>query len=225
MEVTLSNLDYAEGARYLGYGKNKPDDAIMNLMYESEKDILSIARPKYIYKVFDIKQLDNGVEIQGSNFILDGKTIKYHLEGCDKVIFLCATLSSDIDKLIRKTQVLDMAKAVVVDALAGVAVEQVCNIAEEEIKKQFPGKYFTFRYGIGYGDLPLSNILGFLKIIEAQKLIGVTANDSFTMSPLKSVACIIGINENEMKPKQRGCITCNMKERCQFRLKGEHCGF
>ena len=40
-----------------------------------------------------------------------------------------------------------------------------------------------------------------------------------------SVTAIIGLSKNEISKGRRGCACCNMREVCQFRKRGDHCGF
>lgn len=224
-DITLTKLNRQEGARYMGYGTNSPDETVMKLICECETEILTTAKPRYIYKLFDIMECEGGIEFIGTNMVLRGNSIKEHLSGCERAACICATLSTDMDKLIKITQVKDMAKAVVMDAFAGVAVEQVCDKIEKQLKELFPEKYLTYRFGLGYGDLPLEQLGDFLAVLGTSKTIGVTVTGGTMMSPAKSVACIIGISDNQIKSKKKGCITCNMREKCQFRVKGERCGF
>lgn len=223
--IVLEQLNIKEGARYLGYGVETPDERIMDLIKVCEKEILATAKPRITYKVFNVAQTDLGVYVEGTSLILKGESIKELLNGCSRAVFLCGTLSDSMDKLIRTTTIRDMAKAVIMDAFASVAVEQVCDKAEMIIKNQFKNQYFTYRFGIGYGDLPLEQMPEFLKVLNTEKTIGVTVNTSNMMTPTKSVACIIGISENEIKSKKKGCLSCNMKDVCQFRIRGERCGF
>ena len=223
--INLEKLNIKEGARYLGYGNNTPDDNVMNIIKQCEDEIIKTARPRYTYKVFDVTIVDEGVNVEGTSLLLKGNSIKEHLLGCNKAVLLCATLSSEIDRLIRVTEIRDMAKAVIMDAFAGVAIEQICEKIEIKVKNKFQDKFFTYRFGLGYGDLPIEHETEFLGILDTQKLIGVTVNDNFIMSPRKTVACIIGISDNEINSKKKGCISCNMRERCQYRLRGDRCGF
>lgn len=224
-DIKITQLNRQEGARYLGYRGAVPDDNVMAIIDECERDIIKTARPRYVYRIFDIRETDAGMEAAGTSLILRGSSIREQLEGCKKAMFLCATLSSDMDKLIRVTQVRDMAKAVVLDAFAGVAVEQLCDKAEAAVRDSFADKYFTYRFGIGYGDLPIEQLPEFLKVLNTEKTVGVAVTDSNMMSPSKSVACIVGISDSEIKSKKRGCITCAMRDKCQFRVRGERCGF
>lgn len=66
-----------------------------------------------------------------------------------------ATISDGIDRQLRIAQVSDITKAFVMDSLASVAVEQVCDKFEQILKEQTQGYYQTFRFGLGYGDLPI----------------------------------------------------------------------
>lgn len=52
---------------------------------------------------------------------------------------MCATIGSEIDKLIRISQISDMARAVVLDSFASVAVEQVCQRLTKSLPKNTAG--------------------------------------------------------------------------------------
>lgn len=227
--IILSELNYAECARYLGYGENTPDETIYKIMGDSEALIKAQAIPRFVYKIFDIQTTEKGILLLGTNLALMGNSIKEHLDGCDKAILLCATLSEQVDRLIRRTQLKDMAHALIMDSMASVAIEQVCEKAEEIIKAEYLAEfekgYFTWRFGFGYGDLPLSQEVDALNLLNAEKTIGVNISDSYIMFPRKTVACIMGISETEITSTKRGCISCNMKDRCKYRLRGERCGF
>lgn len=52
------------------------------------------------------------------------------------------------DKLIRINQVRDMTKSIIIDALASAAIEQICDLIQEEIKERFPALYQTWRFSL-----------------------------------------------------------------------------
>jgi len=222
-EIVLDKLNQSEALRYLGYGQNTPDSKVQDLLDECEEVLRSIAKPRFVYKVFDINIIKEGVEVLNTNLVLPGESIKEHLEGCEKAVLMGVTISMDVDRLLRKTQVNDMASAVIVDSLASVAVEQVCNKIEEFIKKELAEYNQTWRFGIGYGDLPLDIQGDFLDVINAPKIIGLSASKSNMLIPTKSVTAIIGLSKKEIIKIKRGCQTCNMKDSCTYRKKGGHC--
>lgn len=227
--LILENLNLKECARYLGYGTSIPNENILKIMKKCERQIMKAAIPRFVYRIFDIHSQIDGMELDGTNLILQGISIKEHLVDCNKAILLCATLSDTVDRLIRKTELCDMTEAVIMDAMAAVGVEQLCDKAEEMIKEEYEKRvrecYFTWRFGFGYGDLPLSQEPSALHLLNTEKTIGVSINENFIMFPRKTVACVIGISNKRIARKHCGCISCNMKDTCKYRQRGERCGF
>ena len=210
--IQLDNLNRQEALRYLGSGGQTPDDAFMALMKDCEKTVLAQARPRYVYRIFDIRECEEGVCAEGTDFILRGNSIKKHLKGCEKAAFFAATISDGIDRQLRIAQVSDITKAFVMDSLASVAVEQVCDKFEQILKEQTQGYY-----------LPIEQQKDFVALLNAPKQIGLSVSSSFMLIPTKSVTAVIGLSKEPVKGVARGCQTCNMREKCQYRIKGGHC--
>lgn len=221
----IESLDKKEALRYLGYGNNEPDEQVKKMLDECEKQITDIVKPAFAYKIFDIEWKDDGIYIPGTTLVFTGESIREHLEGCEKVILMCATSGQEVDRLIRTTQIRGMAKAVIMDALASVSVEYVCNEAERLIRDNVKDYYFTWRFSPGYGDLPIEIQGSFLNVLDAPKTMGVSVTAGDMLTPTKSVTAIIGLSKEPLKAKTRGCISCSMNERCKFRAGGTHCGF
>ena len=218
--ISLEKVNRDELYRYIG----TPDDIVRGIIDESEKEFISLVKPCYVWKIFDIKNVPEGVTAIGTNVVLTGESIKKHLQGCKKIVMLAATLTNEADKIIRKYQVNDMAKAVIIDAYASVAIEQVCDMAEEEMISYMPNYFFTYRYGVGYGDLPLELENDILDVLQGYKNIGLCATEANILTPVKSIVCIIGISETPMDKGQKGCISCNLKDTCKYKKQGLNCG-
>lgn len=212
--ITLEKLNRSEAIRYLGGAGIQMNDQMEILMDECEKMVLEKAAPKFLYIELDLP----------CDTIMGGRDIANHLDGCEKAILMCATLGAEIDKLIRISQISDMAKAVVLDSFASVAVEQVCNKVDEIIAEKYDGYYMTFRFSPGYGDYPISLQQDFLRMLDAPRKIGLTTNDNYLLMPTKSVTAVLGLSKNPIERKKRGCAICNMRGKCRFRKNGEHCG-
>lgn len=208
----------------MGFKNNQPDEKMISIIDECENTLLDVIKPRYTYKVFDIEQCDNSISVVGTSLVLKGKDIKAHLADCTKCVLLCATISVDADRLIRSYEAVDMAKAVVTDCLASTAVEQVCDEAECEIKEKLCDYNFTWRFSPGYGDFPLEIQPEILKVLDAQKIIGLNVTESLILIPRKSVTAVIGISENQISKGKRSCVSCNMKDRCEYRKRGDRCG-
>lgn len=223
--IEIKNIDQSEALRYLGYGSNKPSETIQNLINECETQLLKVIEPRFLYRTFRATKTDSEISLENCKLVLTGKDIFAHLDGCDSVVLMCATISAGVDKLIRVTQISDMTKALIMDSLASVAVEQICNKVDIEIKAEHSTQYQTWRYSPGYGDLPLSIEKDFLDALNAPKRIGLFANESSILTPRKSVTAIIGLSDNQIPQRKRGCQSCNLRDTCAFRKRGDRCGF
>ena len=199
--IELEKLNRNEAVRYLGGAGIRLNYRMDVLMDECEKAVLEKASPKYLYVEKDLPCPQ----------IMGGKDIESHLNGCEKAIVMCATVGSEVDKLIRISQISDMARAVVMDSLASVAVEQVCNAFDKIIAEKYSDYNMTFRFSPGYGDYPIELQKIILQMLDAPKKIGLCTNDNFLLTPTKSVTAVLGLSKNPIERKKRGCAICNMK--------------
>lgn len=223
--MKIENVNIYEALRYMGYSKLENVDAnILELVYECEKEILNVIEPLYTYKIFDLEKNNQCIQVKGTSLALTGNSIKKHLENCDKAVFMAVTISAGVDAYIRKQQLKGAIYGLIADTMASAVIEQACNFAEKEIMEEL-NYYPTWRFSPGYGDLPITIQKDFLNILQAQKKIGLTATPTSILLPRKSVTAIIGLSQKPLEKGQRGCVVCNMNKSCQYRKRGEHCGF
>ncbi len=196
---------------------------ISALADECESRLLKVCTPKYCWVT---AQIDGRypITLTGYKLMLNGNDISDHLDGCFGVALLCATIGSGADDLLRRVQSEDMAKALVCDALASAAVEQVCDEAENEIRSRFPDKFTTWRFSPGYGDFPIDCQKDFLAAVNAQRAVGVCLSGGGLLTPTKSVTAVIGLSDSPVSAKRRGCASCAIREKCLYRKNGGHCG-
>ncbi|MBQ4067670.1 MAG: methionine synthase [Lachnospiraceae bacterium] len=222
-EIELKAVNRAEAYRYMGFGNTEPDENIMKIIDEKEKELLGVMRPKFIFDCFDINKNDKGVELIGTTLTLKGEAVSNHLKDCDKAVIMCATISQDVDKLIRQNEISNIFGALVLDGLANAAVEQLCDVAELFISATMPEYNRTWRFGVGYGDFPMDTQKEFLNILNAPKYVGVCANDNNILTPRKSVTCVIGLSKKEVDG-EASCSKCNFKDKCAISKEGGSCG-
>ena len=206
--ITLSNLNRSEALRYMGAKALNPDKMTSDIMDEVESELLKVCRPAYTF-----------TEIPKDSPALGGNDIKEVVSESEKVLIIAETLGIYVEKLLRKTQITDMAKAVVVDAMASVAIEQFMDKIEDELKERYKGLYFTNRFSPGYGDYPLEKQREVVKILNTEKKLGLSLSDSLLLNPTKSVTAVIGLNKNEVKGKincTSKCMKCGNKN-CPYR--------
>ena len=224
MLLLLNELNIDEALRYMGR-RGHDVSSLMPTVEECADELLKAVKPAFIYKYFDISSSGKGIEVKGTNLVLCGNDVSAHLEGCGSCVLLCATASAGADKLIRRFGAYDMTKAFITDCLASSAVETICNEVCEEIQQKLIGRYTTWRFSPGYGDLPLSTSRDIITILDAQKRIGLNYTESDMLVPSKSVTAVIGVSDHELPRKRRGCESCNMYKTCNYRKGGDRCEY
>lgn len=217
-----NHVNFREIYRYLGYGTKIPDDSVQKLIAEVLDTLLCVIKPKNIYKVFNSKISGNQVILEEScrTLIFESQNLADNLAQCSSVILLAATLGIEADKLLQRYEVLNMAKAAIVQACGAACIEAYCDILQENICKEASahGKklYLRPRFSPGYGDLPLENQTAIFRALECTKRIGLTLTESFLMYPTKSVTAFIGLTANPLSCHIDKCKDCDFVE-CEFR--------
>lgn len=216
-------IDRALALRYMGW-RGEPDERVCALMDECETELLAAVKPRFVWRVFDISRSEDGIELSGCGFLLTGNDIARHLDGCTKAAVTAATLSADADRLLKRLQLEDGAKAMAADALASVLAEQTSESARVDILTEMEGYSATWCYAAGYGDFPLEITPLLITAADATRKIGISCTGSNMITPQKSIVGIIGLSENDVGNKQqRSCENCNMRESCKFRAAGGKC--
>ena len=211
------DINEKEILRYLGYGKNKADDTVMDMVYDCMKQVREAANPKSVSQRFELSiSEDNYIEAAGIR--VKSNSLAKNLKDCNEVIFFAATLGTDVDRMLNRYLKLNIAKAAVFQAAAAASIEGYCNECQKKIEKDMlkEGLYVRPRFSPGYGDLPL-NIQGqFLAVLNTSKTIGVVLSDGDIMLPEKSVSAVMGLSEKNSRCVLEGCEACG-KIDCTYR--------
>lgn len=202
--------------RYMGAAGWTPDDATTVLLDKAEAQVLAAAAPRAVYRRLPRTALP---------LANCGSDLTRHLQGCDEVMLLAATLGAEVDKLLRRMELTDIALAAAADALASVLLEQVCDELESEVRAQIEaqGVYMTGRYAPGYGDCPLDLNDALCLAVDSVRGCGLAVTPRHLLTPRKSTTAILGIADHPVTGTRAGCATCHLKETCSFRKRGTTC--
>ena len=213
MEARLTGIDYTEVLRYLGV-RGVPDPGFLDRVKAQGEALLAAARPRLVWR-----KLPMTVE---NNYLIAGQDLRNLLLGCTEIVLFAATLGSEAEMLIRRTQTRDMAEAVILDACADSAIENVCDNFCADLAKTAAPCHLTDRFSPGYGDLPLDHQKILFSALNITRRIGVTLTESGLMLPQKSVTAILGIAPTP-REHRAACARCPMNETCAFRKEGTTC--
>lgn len=211
MDIRLpENIDRNSWAKLLGMDEREVPG---EMAARCEELLMEAASPKGTFAYSD-------------DFDYEGLAIKRHLAGCSRVILSGVTLGRRVDDLISKLSVSDMQMAVYADCGASALAEQTADIFEEYIKSVLPEKtpYMTCRFAPGYGDLPLAEQRRLIRRLDAERMIGLTLNESDLLVPLKSITGIMGIADHPVSGHMADCGCCALAETCVRRKEGRICG-
>ena len=219
MEPRLTELNENEILMYLGHRGQECPEEIMTQIHQCSERIVKAARPRFVWR--RVPYTEGSVD----GLALPGEDIRKLLKDCEEVVLVAATLGAEVDQLTRKFEVKDPGDALVMDACASSAIENVINHFEEDLGDEVTveGKYLTDRFSPGYGDLPLDIQKDLCRLLNAQRRIGLTMTDSMLMVPCKSVTAIIGIADREQSHRQDGCELCSLFRTCEIRKEGRTC--
>lgn len=219
-------IDKKEVLRYLGHRNQKIDETINSLIDEQIEGIKEYIQPKYIFKVFQIEKHDNEIKLFNSNYILEGKDIYKHLIKSNQCAILATTLGNMIENKIKYYEKADLTKAVILDSCATCAIESYTDEVQEEIKSKAceQGLGITYRYSPGYGDFPISTQQIIIRLLEADKRIGLTVTENNILLPRKSITAIIGFQDENIISVHPGCNKCENNKICEYAKEGRYCG-
>lgn len=206
-----------ESLRYLGYRKQKADATVLQLVEEMLDEIHRIENKKWEYQIFDLKKQEDGT-LQFGNIETQSKGLTRNLKDCEKIVVFAATLGTEVDRLQARLSIMDMAKAVIMQACAAAVLEAYCDACQERIADEVEkdGYYLRPRFSPGYGDFSIEFQENIMQLLNCAKKIGLTMTDSYMLSPKKSVTAVIGMSRTNEKCHQSGCEVCE-KINCEFR--------
>lgn len=179
-------------------------------------DCLKEIKDKLIYQVC---YCELPVQISGdicdlALFRVASEKLARNLKEAEKVILFAATVGIETDRLIAKYGRLSPAKALMFQAIGAERIEALCDVFCADIKEEYHTEALP-RFSPGYGDVPLSVQKEIFAVLEPHKKIGLTLNNSFLMSPTKSVTAFLGLGGRQ-KPTLNKCSNCNNLN-CTFR--------
>lgn len=211
-----------EALRYLGVSRPVPD-TLRREVEQTAARLTAALRPRYVYRVFPLVQVEGGFQCSGTNVVLRGRSARLMLSECGQAALLACTLGAGFDAMLRTEQVRDMSRAVILDACGSAWVESGCDRAMEELMARLPWKYLTDRFSPGYGDLPLGLQPAICAALDTARRIGLYVTEDLLMNPVKSVTAIAGIADRPQMARVRGCAYCSLRETCALRRGGKNC--
>lgn len=202
MSRELVKPDYDELYRYAGFSRKALADFTDNQMKELADEAVAAVGEcmncRSVYAEFPLEFM-KGDRICFAGKVLASHHLMLNLHDCHAVYLFAATLGPAVDKLIQKESRINPAKAVMMQAAGAMFIEKYVDLLQIYLgsQQEEKGCLLRPRYSPGFGDVPLSVQKTFFELLECQKNLALTLNDSLIMSPEKSVTAFVGIYKKE----------------------------
>ena len=204
-------VDTKETRRYAGLAKAKFDE---KTIAEACQEAQLLAQPRGVWETYAYDAQTQTVQATPP-FVIQGKIIGKHLRDAEQVVILSATVGDNIET--QGTKYFEAGRyayALLLDAAATTAVEQVADMMEKAIAPKAKAAGFTmrWRFSPGYGDWPLTQQDEMVRLAHA-KTIGVSLTEALMLFPRKSITAIIGLVREGAKKMDvpAGCAACGQK--------------
>lgn len=210
-------LSIAEVVRYLGYGKNNPDNQVLKKIEDCICEMKEKLSLRACYERLSLCSNDCG-KLSFGNIKTDSQSLRKNLSGCDEIVVFAATIGVGADRIIQRNSVTSPSSAVVAQAVGTAFVEKWCDVLCDRIERREKeeGRFLRPRFSPGYGDFPLEMQKDIFGMLDCPKAIGVSLTDSLLMVPSKSVSAIVGVSKTDTACHKQGCEVCE-KTDCGFR--------
>lgn len=216
--MTQNRLDrrMQEAARYLGYGRNEIDVPTLTLIEACFEELEEMGEVRWTHRAFACNVLPGKLEIADQIFVSDN--LCKNLSGCKEVLLFAVTLGAEVDRRLKRYQVMEVSRAAVLQACAATYLEEACDQYQAQLEEwyQKERKYLRPRFSPGYGDFAIQYQDEILKLLDAAKKIGLTRTESYMLTPSKSVTALIGVGKEQTRCPKSGCEVCEKKD-CAYR--------
>lgn len=203
--------------RYLGYKNGTvPDQNLTDLIAQCKQELEQAASPRVIWREYPLCIQDHSIDM--TCLQTQSKSLERNLKDCERVLLFAATLGSRVDVLLHRYNMIQMSKAVVMQAASVAMLETFCDEQNQKLKEEYEEKgwYLRPRFSPGYGDFSLECQRQIAPALELNKRIGVTLTDSLLMAPSKSVTAVIGVSRLPRNCTVQGCEACAKRD-CAYR--------
>ena len=203
--------------RYLGCKNGTvPDENTKVLIDQCKQELEQAASPRVTWREYSLSIQDHVIDM--TCFQTRSKSLERNLKDCEQILLFAATLGSQVDVLLHRYNMIQMSKAVVMQAASVAMLETFCDEENQKLKEAYQEKgwYLRPRFSPGYGDFPLECQRQIAPALELSKRIGVTLTDSLLMAPSKSVTAVIGLSRLPRNCTVQGCEVCAKRD-CAYR--------
>ena len=223
-------VDRAEMLRYLGYAGQEIDPQLSARIEDAAALCQRESSPRFVWRAFPLRggcdaEGNPVLRLEGSTLELPGDDILEHLKGAVECVAMACTLGLSNEREARRLAATDPTMATLFSAAGSALVETVADLCSEHILQDAKLRGLTTgsRFSPGYGDLPLAVQPQIVRVLKADKRMGMAPTEGGFVIPSKSVTALVGLFEAPRREDRSFCDSCRARERCVLRKAGTPC--
>lgn len=224
-------VDKDEALRYVGYAGQQVDAELAARIDEQIASCEQQSAPGFVFEAFPVAfecdQQGSAVRLVGSSLLLRGESIAEHLHGARECAVMACTLGLANELAFKRLQAVRPLDAVLFGAAGSSLVECVADACEAAIVADAAarGLHANWRFSPGYGDLPLDLQPAIVRVLGADKRLGMSATSTNLLIPTKSVTAFVGLFDSTTAGAgvRTTCAACACRDHCSLRAAGTPC--
>lgn len=188
-------VEEREILRYMGYGGAQVDDENRRVASLALDMVRAGSLACAVYTVSRVELSDDWIDIGFGRFA--SRDVLKYIQGCEKAVIFAATIGICADRLVNRFTNISPARALALNSAGTALIEAYCDRICGELGDRFKAEGYRMRprFSAGYGDFPLMCQRGLLRLLRADKILGISLNDSLLMTPSKSVTAVAGLEK------------------------------
>lgn len=226
----MGEIRRAEVLRYLGYDGQNMDEVLARridaIIERCEKEQRSYG----MHAVFPLSflALPDGAtvaKVLGTSLQLFEQSVLDYLDGATHCALIACTLGLRSEQTLRLLGMTSELDQVVYSCACSDLIERGADKVEAQVAFDAyrMGLYANYRFSPGFGDFSLSIQGEFLRVLAADKHLGISVTEGDLLIPCKSITAIVGLYPKPPKTAEVGCGACARYSYCEIRKLGQTC--
>lgn len=167
------------------------DTALLPLLRECYEEIREELRYDVCYTFLPVSYAEDTVRFP--SFSVASSALCQNFADAAEAVLFAATVGIAPDRAVRRASVRSSVRALCFQAIGAERIEALCDIFCRTLGEKYQTRP---RFSPGYGGVSLDVQREFFQLLDCERRIGLTCNESLLMSPTKSVTAFVAV-----KPK------------------------
>lgn len=219
----------AEILRYLGFSGHALQEPLKSRIDCVIESCIRERKPNGIYAVYPIS-IEEGsdgpaVIVGGTTLVFHGESIVEYMRGASHCALMAVTLGLGSERRMRSLAATSLTDEAVYSCVCSDLVECGADKLEAQVVAyaREHGLFAKERYCPGFGDFSLDVQADFIRVLGADKHLGIYVTPAGILVPSKSMTAVVGLFEDVPGKARLGCAHCTCRDYCLIRESGTVC--